>query len=354
MIYNGNYYNDTLYGTSNNQKVLVETTDNAIYLSCELEVIFNGEVWAHVFEIPFFNNMAEFYFENFIHSIITQKFTVDQMDKDNYKFLHFEFASIRMVLKEMIENDILDQQELSFSMTLGSYDAISLSEIEQGNQYLLPISNTSLLTKKGIVSFSFVSQNLPEILIVSDGVNESQIGLTPSETSWKLHCLTIPIKNILSEGSDELTLSLKFGQTIIALGKFIIIGAAIDHTMVTYQNEFGTLSIIEFIGELKQEQNYKFGEFKHRKNNRSILSTTSIEKNKLYMVNTGYILDSLKYEMLSDLLKSFNTYLWDTDLKKMIVARSQRLKPYRSNYYLNNETIKFKLSENDDILHRIF
>ena len=82
MIYQGDYYSDTIYGTSNNNKIRVQTNAEANFLSCELEVLFNDEVWRHTFEIPFFNNEAEFYFENYIHSIITQKFKTPEVNNE--------------------------------------------------------------------------------------------------------------------------------------------------------------------------------------------------------------------------------------------------------------------------------
>ena len=74
----------------------------------------------------------------------------------------------------MTQNNVLDQKELSFFMTLGSYDG---SDIEGGNQYFLPVSNTSSNRKRNCIVF-FISKALPETLIVNDGVNHIN---TPSD-----------------------------------------------------------------------------------------------------------------------------------------------------------------------------
>ena len=72
MIYTGDYTAANIYGTSNGFKIKATTTDTDTFLSVKLTVNFNGEEWIHTFEVPFFQNKAELYIENYIHSIITQ------------------------------------------------------------------------------------------------------------------------------------------------------------------------------------------------------------------------------------------------------------------------------------------
>lgn len=355
MIYQGDYYSNNIYGTSNNNRVKVQTNTDANFLSCELEVLFNNEEWSHTFEIPFFNNEAEFYFENYIHSIITQKFNLQDIDTGNYKFYDFDLASINMKLKEMQQNDVLSELEHNFSMILGKFDSLPIDYLNSGVKRILPIVQTNFLTEKGVLSFSFLSTNYPNKLIVNNGVTESQITLPSSTTTYKLHTVTIPIKKIASTISTALILTLKFSNgATFDLGQFNVIDEGVDHNTVFYQNNYGTIGTIELTGELKTDQQYKADVFKYVTDNKMSLNSTKIDIKKSYALNTGYLLDSNKYEMLYSLLKSFNIFLVDSGLKKMILSSSQKLMPYKSNYYLNNETLKFKLSENDDIHYRAF
>ena len=355
MIYQGYYYSDHIYGTSNNNKVKVQTTAGANFLSCELEVVFNSQEWSHTFEIPFFNNKAEFYFENYIHSIITQKFSIQNIDFDNYKFYDFDLASVSMKLKEMQQNTVLSDLEHNFYMILGKFDALSIDYLNSGVKRILPIVQTHFLTEKGLLSFSFLSTNYPNKLLINNGFFESHITLPSLSTLRKLHAITIPIKNIVSSISTALTLTLKFSNgASFDLGQFNIIDHGIDHNSLVFQNNYGTISTIELTGEFKTAQQYKSDFFNYVNDNHLFLNSTKIDVKKSYALNTGYLLDSNKYEMLYILLKSFNIFLVDSGLKKMILSSSQKLMPYKSNYYLNNETLKFKLSKNDDIHYRIF
>ena len=355
MIYQGNYYSNNIYGTSNNNKVKVKTTTDANFLSCELHVVFNDEEWSHTFEVPFFNNEAEFYFENYIHSIITQKFNIQNIDTNNYKFYDFDLASVNMKLKEMQQDNLLSELEHNFFMILGSFNELSIDFLNSGIKRILPTKSTYFLTEKGLLSFSFLSTNYPNKLVVNNGISESQITLPSSTTSKKLHTITIPIKNIVSPVSTALTLTLKFSNgSSFDLGLFNVIDEGVDHHTIVFQNGHGTISIIELTGELKADQQYKSDVFKYITENKLSLNSTKIDIKKSYALNTGYLLDYSKYEMLYSLLKSFNIYLIDSILLKMILNSTQKIMPYKSNYYLNNETLKFKLSENDDIHYRVF
>lgn len=355
MIYQGEYFSNNIYGTSNKNKVKVQTADDATFLSCELEVLFNNSAWSHTFEIPFFNNVAELYFENYIHSIITQKFNIQDIDIDNYKFYDFDLASINMKLKEMQQNDVLSELEHDFYMILGKFDALSVDSLNSGVKRILPTKQTNFLTEEGILSFSFLCTNYPNKIIVNNGVTESQITLPSSTTNYKLHTVTIPIKKIASSISTALTLTLKFANgSSFDLGQFNVIDKGVDHNTVFFQNNYGTISIVEFNGEFKEDENYKTNVQQYSSNNSSNLNEIDISASLPFIINTGYIWDQQKYNILRALIKSYNKYLIKETIINIINNGTQKLMPYKSNYYLNNETLKFKLSENDDIHYRTF
>lgn len=355
MIYQGDYYSDHIYGTLNNNKVKVQTNADANFLCCELQAIFNGETWSHLFEIPFFNNEAEFYFENYIHSIITQKFTLPAVDIENYKFYHFGLASINMKLKEMQQHTVLSELEHDFYMTLGRFNPIGVDDLSNGLKYLLPTNQTPFLTENGLLSYSFLSSSLPNQLTINDGENESEIMLTSASNGGYLHTLIIPIKHIMSSVSTAYTLSLKFSNGFyFDLGQVHLLDEGIEHRTIAYQNSCGTLSFFELTGELTSYHQYKPNHFEYGIDNYASLNTTAIAINQTYSINTGYILDESKYEMLVTLLKSFNVFIWDEDWKKIVLSNSQKITPYKSDYYLNNEALKFKLSKHDAIHYRSF
>ena len=351
MTYQGDYIDAHIYGTANNHKIKVSTTDDATFLSCKLTVDFNGEEWIHTFEAPFFQNTAELYFENYIHSIITQKFKLDELTVDDYKFYSFDLAVVKMELKEMDANVILSELELNFSMVLGNFAALKESFLTDGVKRLLPVAQANFLTDNGVLSFSFLATTYPSKLIVND---VSKTLPTADTTTKKLHTLTIPVKKIISAAS-ELKLTLNFASNgSFELGSFSVLNEGVDHNLIAYQNEFGTLSVIELTGELQTDEEYKESIFRHSNAKKVTLTPTKIEIKKMYMLNTGHMRDVSKYRMLQSVLKSFNRFISDDGLQRIILSSAQRIKPFKSDYYLNNETLKFKLSENDDIYYRAF
>jgi len=307
-------------------------------------------------EIPFFDDLAEFYFENYLHSIITQKFNVPLLDLENIKFHEFSLASIAMRLKEMEQTTVLEELERTFFMTLGRFEALPIANLDAGEHKLLPLSNSIFITNKGLLDFSFLSSTLPTELIVNNGIIETQIALPSQTVTDKLHSVTVPVSTIFNGDSTALNLSLKFtDNTILVLGEFHIVDEGLDHNIIVFQNNYGTVSTIELTGELKTDQQYQANIFINSNENRRSLNATEIQTNESYAINTGYWLDENKYTVLSNVLKSFNIYLLQANsLKEIVLNGNQKLMPYKTNYYQNNETLKFKISKNDDSIYGAF
>ena len=355
MIYTGDYTAANIYGTSNGFKIKATTTDTDTFLSVKLTVNFNGEEWIHTFEVPFFQNKAELYIENYIHSIITQKFSVPSFFVNDYKINSYDLATVKMEVSEMKATVSVSAHVSTFYMRLGNFVTVSQSALTSGNIYLLPSNQSNYVSENGMLSFTFLSLTLPGTLTVNDGVTSSIKTLPTVTSSKKLHTLTVPVEKIKSGASDSLLLRLNFGSNSYAeLGTFNIQDEGIDHNLIAYQNEFGTLSVMELTGELQTDEQYKESVFRHSNNKKVSLTPTKIEIKKMYAINTGYMRDDSKYEMLRSLLKSFNRYIFDSGFKRIILSSAQKIKPFKSDYYLNNETLKFKLSENDDIYYRPF
>jgi len=356
MIYQGDYTDNNIYGTSKNYRISVETENNAAFLACNLQVNFNGQFWEHDFEIPFFNNTAELYFENYIHSIITQNFQLNTLDKENIQFHHFNLAEVSMTLKEMEQNNVLDEIDYSFYMSLGSFNTIAYNDIVNGNKTLLPVKNSLFQTKKGLLSFSFISKTLPNKLIIDNSLELVELDITSTSTTLLIHSIVIPVKLIEGSETNNLNIALKFqDETMIALGDFNLLNRAVDHNTIAYQNEFGTLSILEFTGYRKDHEVIKTSINNLNAISSNVLFETEIEESNSFTINTGYIIDTLKYGMIRNLIRSYNKYLLEETNIKIVNNGNQKLKPYSSNYYENNESLKFKLAENaNDIHYRIF
>lgn len=355
MIYNGDYYNGKIYTTSSNNKIKVVTEDDANFLSCEITVVLNDLEWSHPFEIPFFNDEAELYFDNYIHSIITQMFNLQTVNLEAITNTAFPLADITLTLKEMNQNTVLSELDYNFSMLLGNLDVLDEADLDNGLVKLLPNHNPLFITDKGVLSYSYLSDTTPTQLIVDDGLEIRTINLSLPASNSYLQNLVIPVKLIDSSISKSLTLSLKFSNnTVLVLGDVSVIDKGTDHNIILYQNNNGTLSFIEMTGELKEEEQFQIDVFTNTSQNISSLNISEIKINTSYSLNTGYWLDARKYKMLSALLKSYNIYLGATNAKKIVLSKTQNITPYQTDNYENNETLNFKLAKNDDPIYGTF
>mgnify|MGYP000106095476 CR=1 FL=1 len=354
MNYLGNYEENKLYGTLENNKILVATVNNANFLKVELSVVFGTFNWNHNFEIPFFNNEAELYFENYIHSIITQKLEVSEIDITDFNFTSFDVAAITCVLKEMENNTELDTKTINFSMVLGDVNFVNFSNVIDAGKYFLPIKQSTTTTLKNLLSFSFYATLFPvKVQLEINGVI-SEINLPSYTSTKKLHTLFIPIQKIIGTNIDSFTLSLVFSDnSVFNFGEFYVLPPEVDHSLFFYQNSYGTLTSIEFTGEKKYPISFKSSENIFVVNNKSISSTNVTEEKEEVIIDTGYIRDEFKYNMIVDLLRSFNIYELPT-LKKLTKKLSQKIMPFETDNYTQKETLTFKYSENDNIYYRGF
>lgn len=354
MNYLGNYEENKLYGTLENNKIKVTTSANANFLKVELSVVFGAFNWNHNFEIPFFNNEAELYFENYIHSIITQKLEVFEINTTDFNFASFDIAGVTCVLKEMENNTELDTKTINFSMVLGDVGFVNFSNVVDAGKYFLPIKHSIATTLKNLLSFSFYATLFPiKVRLAINGV-VSEINLPSYTSSKKLHTLFVPVEKIIGANTSSFTLSLVFSDnSVFNFGEFYILPPEVDHSLLVYQNSYGTLTSIEFTGAKQYPISFKSKENIFIRNNKTVSTTNTTEEKSEVIINTGYIRDSYKYDMLIDLLRSFNIYELPT-LKKLTKKLSQKITPFDTDNYTQNETLTFKYSENDNIYYRGF
>jgi hypothetical protein len=356
MNYLGDYQNNTIYGTSDNRRIKIETVDEANFIHCEVTVDFNGLQWVHNFEVPFFNNNAEFYFENYIHSIIIQNLSDTTVSSDQLSITSFDIASVSLVLKEMKQSEELDELQYDFYMSLGSFDPISYTNIQNGSKLLLPTTNSKYITQKGILSFSFFSLSQPDKLLVDVDNNVQEINGPTNNSGLLLHTIFVPVKSIIGINDVAFSLSLRFANnSVFSLGDFVISNRGLDHSHIVYQNQFGTLTSAEFTGLVAFTEEYKIGNIVNTKGGFTSSKTNSIETNSLKTLNTGFILDNAKYNMIEELIRSYNIHFLDgSELKKVILKGKPKIRPYITDKHLRHETLTFKVSENDHILYRGF
>ena len=141
---------------------------------------------------------------------------------------------------------------------------------------------------------------------------------------------------------------------VIEAGNYYVTEDGPEHNMVVYQNYYGTYTTIECTGDLIVMDEFKVKNSKYTDKNKTSVKTTSIDQNELNTINTGFLLDKEKHDMIVELVKSFNIFLMDDSPLRMILKGNHRLTPYRTNRFVKSETLKFKFSENDDIHYRIF
>ncbi len=350
MIYTGNYTNGYLYGTLNENKIIVTSEEEDTFLSVVLTVDFNGETWTHPFEVPFFSGSAELYFENYIHSLITQKFNDLDFDTSAIVLHDFDIAAVNVVMTEIRESEELDTETIDFYLMLGNITPVLFTDFASGTKTLLPTAQANYGTPKKILTFSFLSATTPTKI----KVNTTEIALTLPATTKTLHTLSIPV-SALALTTQSIDLQFIFAdESTMDLGSFSIFKVGFEQNLILFQNQFGALSCIEFTGDFEDEDGYKPTEFQRKNGHTSELTTSELSILTSYKINTGYVWHNSQFSAMDALMKSFNMFLKADGLKRIIPNGTQKINKQKTRTTDKNEDFKFKLTKNDNIYNGIF
>ena len=362
MIYIGDFQNNCIYGTLNNQLIKVKTVDDAVFIKCEVSIECNGEVWSHTFESPFYNSVAELYVSNFVHSFMSQQFQLPT-SLHEISLIYSALAKVTIEVNEHSSEAVLDSTEFNFFMLAGSIEPIPMLSINENQRVLLPVSQSLVLDKKSTICFSYLSSTPPIELQFFEGDKSGKITLDFNTSELYCQTLIVPVEKIYqagvdshSKGFDSYNLELRFEEgESLSFGELAMSDNYIDFHQVLYQNEFGLVSVADFLGYAERNEEFKTQIQEFIANRSSMLS--EIDKSESYPIelNTGYIWDAKKHEMLKSLIRSFNKYfLLNEDFIPIVNDGVQKIKPYSTNNYQQEETLKFKIASNDHSANRIF
>lgn len=207
------------------------------------------------------------------------------------------------------------------------------------------------MTSKAVLSFSYLSKNNPSKVIV----NNIEYAVSLALTNKKLHTFLLPLTFIADDLTDVLDIKLEFEPGVfMQVGTFYITPEGTDHTLFAYQNQVGGISLIEFTGDLKTDEDIKSTDFNHLDNRIETVSTSKIEYKNTFQIKTGYVHDSTKYQQIKQFLRSFNIFIKTNKMERCVLNGTQKLNTYTTDSTDYNETLNFKKATNDDIYNGFF
>jgi|GEM_PF-6521939 len=351
----GDYQNGYLYGTLSDYKIDVRTlgTEKAIWLT--LNIQYGDRTWSHTFDVPFFEGNAIMYINNYVHSVITQALVMPTVSLDSIQINSFELAQVTVAISELnYETDTIIATR-SFYMMPGEITPIAKSAIDGGARVLLNAHQSEFLDERAVISYTFLSNIMPISIKATHYSGDVDKIITEDASDLLLHSISIPFKLLLAANVVNYSLRLYFtGLSFIELGLANLMDEPMEHRLFQYQNQFGTVSFVEFTGEFEEEEQFKSDVQEYIANNISQLQEVAYSESKPLEINTGYIWDINKHHQIRALIRSYQKYLVMDGLIRIVNAGTNKIKPYTSKKRLYNETLKFKIAQNDNFSNRIF
>lgn len=355
MIFHDSYLDDCIQGTLDQRQWEIETQNNAIHIACNITIEYNGVTYSNLFEVPFFNKRAKLSISKYAHSLIVNNFQMPEINKTNIKVQSFDLADVTYEIKEMSGTTVLSTTSGTFHMTLGRIndETLILSDIEGNNtSVLLDCAQSAFLDNESIAAFTIIAFAPPTELISNDSLLDHSKALNTGQDTKYIHTITVPMSEIITNNKNAFSLRLKFSDdSELQLCSINIIDRHIENKMMAFQNTIGGLSIVHFYGEYIKAQRFRTksdsftGDFNHE--NRETMLSNSLP----YQLNTGFIWDDTKYDMLNELIDSFHKYLEDGEMVRVINDGNQKLQRERTRTYSKSETLKFKKAKNDNTVY---
>lgn len=357
MNYIGDYQDNYIYGTLNNNILKMDTGGMRVTsYSCTITVNYNSDSWNHNFNVPIYNDVAELHFEHFVHSLLTKNFQLPEVVSNEVKVHSFDMAAITVDIEEKDEATVLSTLQLNFKMVPGKVNAVAESAIDSTTKVMLPMDQTEFITKEGILCYTFISKDLPTELLGTYNENEVSTTLNLPNTLKKLHTIVIPVTKHFDDDYDNIRIKMKFADASeFDINEINIIDNYADYHLIAYQNTHNTVSIIEMLGERKDDNQFNSTTQSQVIDYKENLREVDFSESLPVAINTGYIWDQKKYNMIRELIGSFNKNLYiDAVFHRIVNAGRQSIRPYNTNNRLQNETLKFKFAKNDLSTNRIF
>lgn len=308
-----------LYFTKDNN--LIELSSQQIETHLALHMSTNYEGQSHVvnYVLPFFNGSATRRIGEFPHAIIGSRPMLENIHAIGL-FYPYDPVALNVTLTE---EDLLSDIVYQIVPVNGIQFLKGRKPVDN---WLTDMPNTRYLTKKGILTFSFLSNGqTAEHLIITGAVNQTLYFSNPLKP---LYTAVIPLKEFsdLQVGdSFEVTVN---DNTI----KVNIIPEGNDHCLAFWENENGVWDVLEFTGDIIETHKPKkviVDVIKdHYYQEAKAISNTTTEQ---YKINTGWMYTPEDVLGLSKLLSATNVYLQFTDKIVKVNPTSSSLQVSKTN-----------------------
>ncbi|WP_233901421.1 hypothetical protein, partial [Tenacibaculum piscium] len=286
----------TLYFSDDQNNIIISSEGVATYLSIDISVKYNSEIFKYASGVPFFNGTAKKRIGAVVNKIINNEPDL-LLNTVSLKTPYLPaLLTINVQEAEIYSNEIIEGIQLKkipFVKGITPFD-----------NWLSDNNKEMYLTNKGVVSFSFYNPLLTAVteIVITGSVTKT---VTFPAVSSYFNTVQIPLN----------LLNLKEGDAIIITAHNTIVTVFIkpntpDNALVFWENKWGVFDSVEFTGDISEKDNYKSKDFSYRKDHLTTeTKVLSVENKTSFKLNTGPLYTYESIDVVSKMLKSRNIKL---------------------------------------------
>lgn len=318
---------EKLYFTDDDNIIqLVSSTENT-QLSVLIKASHKDVLHRFKYSIPFFKGLSKTYIGGEIRKII--KKLPDDILKGGITPKVYHPYKVASVDFDITENKIYSEDVLR-GVPLQKIRFIK--GVAPDNSKLTQLPDKIYVTKKGVVSFSFLEQNesAPNDIVVSG----DKVASIPFQVDRnEFYSVVFPVQELgVLQTGDEFTIS----SSGVSL-RVQIKPEGIDHCLLIWENMWGCWDFFECTGKISVKSSYRYTQEEYRKDRNTLVKEVlDIQQEGSFTVDTGWIYNKEEVKYLETLFKSNNV---------MVVLDGKIIKVNnKTSSFISYETRNFKES----------
>ncbi len=321
---------DTLYYTDDENVIRLASSSSNTQLTVLINAI-HHKLYRFKYAIPFFKGVSKTYIGGEIRKIIS-KLPEDHLLGEISTKVFASYSAVK------VDFDITENKIFSDNILRGVplKDIRFIKGVTPPDAKLTKLPKKVFLTRKGLLSFSFLEQNSasPKTITIHGAVEKTiPVQLKRND----LYSLLFPMTDIegLSTG-DELTMSVSGIET-----KVQIKPSGIDHCIVFWENIWGCWDTFECTGQIRSRNKYKYTSDEYRLNRNSLVKEIiEIDTIGVFTIDTGWIYSKEEVLYLESMFDSRNVWLSIDGQLIKVNNKTSSFDPYLTRRFKN----KFKLT----------
>lgn len=287
---------DTLYFTDDENSIRLASSDIGTNLVVRIEANYNQQLFRFTYAVPFFRGESKTYVGKETRKILG-KLSPEVLENTGI-IAYVPYAPAR--LNFQISENILYTDTIVRGMQLS--DIRFIKGVRPEGVKLSSIPEKIYLTTEGVLSLSFLSASVPDVIRVTGDLDRSFVVAPPQN---EFYSILFPLRSFSLETGQQCTVTVAGVSTVVQIKP-----KGLDQCIVFWENKWGCFDAFECTGKISIRNAYKYTKETYR-HSRSALSQALLEvaTTQRITIDTGWIYSGEEVVFLTTMLQSKNVYL---------------------------------------------